>query len=185
MKLLCLIFNLFFFFHQMSSSSATSSERTRQMLRARMKSNIWLVQDRGPLTVTTTTIPSLPCINPQPVCIGGEGEECIQSRHAHCTIETCPQKRVLHELLIHLNRLNLSSDRYAWAFNWFISNCKRSCNINVHIHILRIQRAKSENRRNFHETFNPCGVRANVNIMFKKNHHSIEVLFANLEQKCL
>ena len=152
---------------------------------ARMKSNIWLVQDRGLLTVTTTTIRSLLSINQQPMSIGGEDKECIQDWHAHCTIETCPQRRVLRELLIHLNRLNLSSDRYAWAFNWFISNCKRSCNINVHIRILRIQRAKSENRRNFHETFNPCGVRANVNIMFKKNHHSIEVLFADLEQKCL
>ena len=152
---------------------------------ARMKSNIWLVQDRGLLTVTTTTIRSLLSINQQPMSIGEEDKACIQDWHAHCTIETCPQRRVLRELLIHLNRLNLSSDRYAWAFNWFISNCKRSCNINVQIHILRIQRAKSENRRNFHETFNPCGVRANVNIMFKKNHHSIEVLFANLEQKCL
>ena len=152
----------------MSSSSATSSERTRQMLRARMKSKIWLVQDRGLLTVTTTTIRSLLSINQQPMCIGGEGKECIQDWHAHCTIETCPQRRVLRELLIHLNRLNLSSDRYAWAFNWFISNCKRSCYINVHVHILRIQRAKSENRCNFHETFNPCGFRVNVSIMFKK-----------------
>ena len=121
----------------MSSSSATSSERTRQMLRARMKSNIWLVQDRGPLTVITTTIPSLPSINPQPVCIGGRVKSASRA-----------DMRI--------------------AFNWFISNCKRSCNINVHVHILRIQRAKSENRHNFHKTFNPCGVRVNVNIMLKK-----------------
>ncbi|KAK2570043.1 hypothetical protein P5673_004784 [Acropora cervicornis] len=73
-----------------------------------------LSKGRGPLTVAASTLPPLPCLYQESLRHEKENEEVkrVKTGHEHCTIETCPQKRFLLELSIHLNRLELSDDRY-------------------------------------------------------------------------
>lgn len=100
-------------FLQLTSASA-SSQRSKPLPKTRTKSTFWLVQGRGPLTVAASTLPPLPCLYQESPRREKENEEVerVNTGHEHCTIETCPQKRFLLELSIHLNRLELSDDRY-------------------------------------------------------------------------
>lgn len=64
--------------------------------------------------MAASTLPPLPCLYQESPRHEKENEEVerVNTGHEHCTIETCPQKRFLLELSIHLNRLELSDDRY-------------------------------------------------------------------------